>query len=199
MANSIFLTAAQARQNPLESRTVFDEATAISSAILESVRTGYYSVTVDGGTPMTQTTGISNAVSSIDNNTSTFTVPAHGLNTGDSVYVYSTGELPSPLQVNELYFVIYVNDDNIRLAATRKDAYALKPIYISLESGITSITLTDRGSGYTGTPSVTIAGGNASVSATAVAYLSDYGNISYIVVGTTGIGYHYVPTMMNKW
>ena len=195
MGNSIFLTAAQARQNPFQSRTVFDEGTAISSVILDRVKTGYYSAIINGGTPMTQQTGTVTGVVSIDSQTSTLTMPNHGLNTGDAVYVYSTGELPSPLQVNVLYFVIYVNPNEIQLAATRQDAFAARPIYIVLVNGLTAIDITNQGTGYTNVPVVTISGGNATVGATAMAQLGQYGNISYIVVGSQGGGYHYVPSV----
>jgi len=194
-ANSIFITAADARQNPIRERIVFDEGTAISAAILESVRTGFYNALINNGTTMTQNYGVNEPVYNIDDMTSTFEVPNHPYNTGDAVFVNSTGELPSPLAMNTLYYVIFVDQNNIRLAASKQAALAKRPINISLSSGVTSITLTDQGNGYTATPTVTISGGNATVNATAQAYLAPYGSISYIVVGSNGNGYHYPPSV----
>ena len=194
-AGSIFITAADARQNPIRERVVFDEGTAISSAILEAVRTGFYNALVNDGTPMTQNSGVTEQVNAINDVTSTFNIPNHPYNTGDAVFVNSSGELPAPLQLSTLYYVIFVDADNIRLASTRQNALAARPINITLSSGISSIILTDQGSGYTATPSVTLVGGNATVAGTAQAYLAPYGNISYIVVGSNGNGYHYPPTV----
>ena len=194
-AASIFITAADARQNPIRERVVFDEGTAISGAILEAVRTGFYNALINDGTVMTQNHGINEPVYDIDDATSTFNVPNHPYNTGDAVFVNSTGELPSPLAMNTLYYVIFVDQNNIRLAANKQFALSKRPINISLSSGVTSIALTDQGNGYTATPTVTISGGNATINATAQAYLAPYGSISYIVVGTNGNGYHYPPTV----
>lgn len=195
MANGVFLTAAQARQNPKQSRTVFDEAAGISSVILDRVGNGYYSALVNDGTPMTQQSAPVAAVQSIDDFSSTFTIPAHGFNTGDAVFAYSSGELPSPLVVNVLYFVIYVSVDQIQLATTLQDAQARRPIYVQLSNGVTAIDLVDAGTGYTNTPVVTISGGDPTVNATALARLSTHGNIAYISVGTHGNGYHYPPSV----
>jgi hypothetical protein len=194
-ASSIFITAADARQNPIRERVVFDEGTAISAAILEAVRTGFYNALINGGTTMTQNYGVTEQVYDINDSTSTFEVPSHPWNTGDEVFVNSTGELPSPLQLNNIYYVIFVDANNIRLAASKQAALAARPIAISISSGLTSIVLTDQGNGYSATPTVTITGGNATVSATAQAYLAPYGAVSYIVVGSNGTGYHYPPTV----
>ena len=194
-ASSIFITAADARQNPIRERIVFDEGTAISAAVLESVRTGFYNALVNRGTVMTQNAGVNEPVYNINDTTSTFEIPNHPYNTGEAVFVNSTGELPSPLMINVLYYVIFVDQDNIRLAVTKQDALAKRPINISLSSGVTAINLTNQGTGYTATPTVTISGGNATVDATAQAYLAPYGSVSYIVVGSNGSEYHYPPTV----
>ena len=198
MANTssgIFITAQDARQNAIRERIVFDEGTAISSAILDAVKAGYYNALINRGTPMTQNVGITGTVESIDPTTGTLQVPSHTYNTGDAVYVNSSGELPSPFMVNTLYYVIFRSSDSIRLAYTKQDALANRPISISLTYGINSITLTDIGTGYTYNPNVTITGGNAAVQATAIAYLAPYGNIGYITVNSPGAGYHYPPTI----
>ena len=101
-ASSIFITAADARQNPIRERIVFDEGTAISAAILEAVRTCFYNALVDKGTTMTQNYGVTEQVYSINDTTSTFEVPSHPWNTGDEVFVNSTGELPSPLLIGNI-------------------------------------------------------------------------------------------------
>lgn len=194
-SSGIFITAQDARQNAIRERIVFDEGTAISSAILDAVKDGYYNALIDRGTTMTQNAGINGVVLSIDPSTGTLQVPGHTYNTGDAVFVNSTGELPSPFMVNTLYYVIYRSIDAIRLAYTKKDALANRPISISLTYGISSITLTNAGTGYTYNPNVTITGGNATVQATAIAYLAPYGNIGYITVDSPGDGYHYPPSI----
>jgi hypothetical protein len=194
-ASSIFITAADARQNPIRERIVFDEGTAISAAVLEAVRTGFYNALVNQGTTMTQNAGINEPVYNINDTSSTFEIPNHPYNTGEAVFVNSTGELPSPLMINVLYYVIYVDKDNIRLAATKQEALSKRPINISLSSGVTAINLINQGTGYTATPTVTISGGNATVNATVQAYLAPYGSVSYIVVGSNGSGYHYPPSV----
>jgi len=194
-ANSIFITAADARQNPIRERVVFDEGTAISAAILEAVRTGFYNALVNDGTTMTQNYGVTEPVVSINDSTGTFEVPNHPWNTGDAVFVNSTGELPSPLAISTIYYVIYVDENNIRLATTKQAALAKRPVGIALSSGVNAIILTNQGGGYSATPTVTISGGNATVAATAQAYLAPYGQISYIAIGSNGSGYHYPPTV----
>lgn len=195
MANSIFITAADARQNPIRERVVFDEGTAISSAILDAVRIGYYNAVVNNGSPMTQSSAIPTPVYDINDTANTFTVAGHGYNTGDEVYVYSTGQLPSPLNTDIFYYIIFVDSNTVKLAATKQDALASRPISIDLVSGVNSITLTNVGNGYTATPTVTFTGGNATIEAAATAYLASYGDVSYITVGYQGDGYHYVPSV----
>jgi hypothetical protein len=194
-ASTVFITAADARQNPIRERVIFDESTEISSAILEAVRTGYYSALINGGTVMTQNQGVSEQVSSINDVTSTFTVLNHPWNHGDAVFVNSTGALPSPLKLATLYYVIFVDADNIRLAVSKPAALAARPINIMLSNGLNSITLTNPGNGYTSTPAVTVSGGNAAVAGTAQAVLAAYGSVNYIVVGSHGSGYHYPPSV----
>lgn len=195
MASSVFITALEARQNPIRERVVFDEATEISSAILEAVRTGYYEAVVSGGTPMTANSAVTATVYDINDITDTFDIGVHPFNTGDEVYVYSSGELPSPLLPGTVYYVIYIDRLSIRLAETKQDALANRPVPIDLVQGINSITLTNEGSGYTSTPSVTVSGGDPQRNGQAFAVLAPYGNISYIVVGNQGAGYHYPPSV----
>jgi hypothetical protein len=195
MANSIFISATEARQNPIRERIVFDEGSAISSAVLDAVRNGFFNATISNTTTMTSTTSLSAVVASFDSSSSTFQIPNHNFNSGDAVYLSSTGELSGPLKTDTLYYAIYVDRNHIRLAVSRADALAARPAGISLTVGVNSITLTDSGAGYTGDPTVTIAGGGAITDATAVAYLAPYGNLSYIVVNSPGSGYHYPPSV----
>lgn len=195
MASTVFITALEARQNPIRERVVFDEATAISSAILEAVRSGYYNTVVDWGTPMTGYLAVPATVSDIDDQTDVLTVGVHDFNTGDEVYVDSTGELPSPLKPSTVYYAIFVNNTQIKLAESKQDALANRPIYINFVKGITTITLTDEGSGYTQYPMVNLTGGDPDVAGQAFPELAPYGNVSYIVIGSQGAGYHYPPTV----
>jgi len=65
------------------------------------------------------------------------TLTAHGLRTGDAVYLTTTGALPTGLSVNTRYWVIRVTDDTFRLAASLADALAPTPIDTSgSQSGV---------------------------------------------------------------
>ncbi|SIC58356.1 tail fiber protein [Mycobacteroides abscessus] len=52
------------------------------------------------------------------------TKTAHGLSTGDSVYLTTTGALPTGLVINTLYYVIRVDANTFRLASSRANAIA---------------------------------------------------------------------------
>jgi microcystin-dependent protein len=56
------------------------------------------------------------------------TINSHGLITGDQVYFTTTGALPTGLTANTLYYVIYVNDNIIRLATSRANAFTFSLI-----------------------------------------------------------------------
>lgn len=193
--STIFITATEARQNPYRERAVHDEGRGIESAILDAVRDGLYSVMVSDGTPMTQSSPITSPVSSIDQNDSTFYIPNHKFVQGDLVTVNSTVALPSPLTSTGYYYIIYVDADHVKLAATLKDVTSNRPIPISISSGVNRISLTDQGSGYLVSPTVTISGGNPDIPARALAYLATYGNVSSIAVLSTGSGYTDIPSV----
>lgn len=193
--STIFITATEARQNPYRERAVHDEGRGIESDILDAVRDGLYNVTVSAGTPMTQSATIVSSVSNIDANDSTFYIPNHPFSQGDLVSVNSTGTLPYPLKSTSFYYVIYVDPNHVRLAETLKDANANRPISILVSNGVNDIVLTDRGSGYTVAPTVTITGGDPTVQAKALAYLANYGNLNEIGVVSTGSGYTDVPSV----
>jgi len=53
-----------------------------------------------------------------------FTLASHGLNTGDSVYLTTTGALPTGLTANTLYYVEKASADTFYLATSRANAYA---------------------------------------------------------------------------
>lgn len=52
------------------------------------------------------------------------TLSSHSLNTGDAVYLTTTGALPTGLTANTLYYVIWVSSSTFRLATTRANALA---------------------------------------------------------------------------
>ena len=196
MANTIFISALDARQNPIRERVVFDEGTAISSAILESVKTGFFNAVIDGNSPMTANISTVSSVVSVDSSTYALQIPSHSYNTGDAVYVNSSGVLPGPLETGTVYYVIYVDANHIKLALTKQAALLNRPANINFVSGVNNIILENQGTGYTVNPTVVVSGGGATVDATAVAYLAPYGDISYINVQYTGAGYHYVPSVV---
>lgn len=192
---SIFLTATEARQNPIKSRVILDEGYALQRAVLDAVADGLFSATVSDGTPMTQSTVSSILVVDIDEATGTFYIPNHDFVTGELIQISSTGSVPSPLSASKYYYVIYLDQNNIKLAYTLQDATAGRPIAITVSSGVSSIELTDQGSGYLTSPTVTLVGGDYTTPATALAYLAPYGGVSYIAVITSGSGYTDVPTV----
>lgn len=53
-----------------------------------------------------------------------FSLTAHGLSTGDAVYLTTTGALPTGLVANTLYYVVRVDANSFNLATTRANAYA---------------------------------------------------------------------------
>ena len=193
--NDIFLSASDARQNPIREHVIHDEGRAIESAILDAIALGQYGVTVSDGTPMTQSTSVSSPVIGISSDTGIFYVPNHGFSTGDTVQVTSTGTLPSPLVANAKYYIIYIDSNNVKLAATLQNAMAGRPIAIAVSQAVNGVTLTDQGSGYTSAPIVTFNGGGATTPAAALAYLANYGGVSSIAVISNGQGYTDIPTV----
>jgi len=191
----IFINATDARQNPIREHVIHDEGKAIESAVLDAVQAGLYSVIVSDGTPMTQSTVVASSVTNVDTSTSTFFVPNHGFSTGDTVKVSGTGTLPSPLVSTSSYYVIYVDPNNIKLAATMQNAISGRPIPITITQGVNNVQLVDQGSGYLLAPTITFTGGNPTVSATALANLANYGSVSSIAVISNGGGYTDVPTV----
>lgn len=52
------------------------------------------------------------------------TLTSHGLQTGDQVYLTTTGALPTGLSANTLYYVVKVDANSFNLATSRANAYA---------------------------------------------------------------------------
>lgn len=192
---SVFITAQEARQNPIRERAVHDEARGIESAILDAVKIGLYETTVSNGTPMTDSTALVNEVWTIDPATDELYIPHHPFANGDAVTLSSTIALPAPLKSTSYYYVIYVDPDHIKLASSYKDAVSGRPISIDVTAGVTSILLTDQGSGYIQPPVVTVSGGGAITNATARAYLAPYGSVVAIANTSNGSGYTDLPTV----
>lgn len=53
-----------------------------------------------------------------------FTLTAHGLQTGDQIYLTTTGALPTGLAANTLYYVERIDANTFYLATSRANAYA---------------------------------------------------------------------------
>ena len=191
----IFINATDARQNPIREHVIHDEGRAIESAILDAVAAGYYSVIVSNGTPMTQSTPVSSSIVDIDPTSGIFYVPNHGFSTGNAVQVSSTGTLPSPLVSTARYFIIYVDPNNVKLATTLQNALSGQPVPVTVSQGVNGITLVDQGGGYLLSPTVSFSGGDFTTSASALAYLATYGEISSIAVISHGAGYTDVPSV----
>lgn len=194
-SSTIFITASDARQNPIRETAIHDEARAIETAVLNAVKLGLYDCTVSDNTPMTLSSTVPTDVWTVDPNTSILYVPNHGLSNGDIVTLSSTGSLPSPLLSTSFYYAIYVDTDHIKLATSFANAVAGRPISISITSGVNALTLTNNGSGYLQAPIVSFSGGNSNVVATATAYLADWGSVVAINNTTSGSGYTDLPTV----
>lgn len=53
-----------------------------------------------------------------------FTLTSHGLNTGDTIYLTTTGALPTGLSANTIYYVTKIDANTFKLATSRVNAYA---------------------------------------------------------------------------
>jgi hypothetical protein len=193
--STIFITATEARQNPLRERAVHDEGRAIESAILTAVADGLYETVVSNGTPMTESTPVATPVVSVDSVTGIFYVPNHSFKQGDAVQVSSTVTLPSPFTANGFYYVIYVDVDHVKLASSLQNALSDRPVAVSISDALTAIEIVDQGDGYFSAPTVSIVGGEPDTPATAIARLASYGAISAIGVNSHGEGYTDVPSV----
>jgi hypothetical protein len=194
-SSAIFITATEARQNPLRERVVHDEARGIESAILDAVRVGLYETTVSNGTPMTNSVPVMSEAWTVDAVTDQIYVPSHGFSTGDSVMLSSTRALPSPFKSNQYYYVVFVDNDHIKLAASYSDAVSGRPVSIDITSGVVEIRVGNQGSGYLQPPVISLNGGGASTAATARAYLAPWGSIIGINNSNSGSGYNDRPSV----
>lgn len=189
------LTAAEARQNVIKDTVIHEERCGIESAILESMKLGLYEATISNGTPMTNSSLLISEVWTVDPVTNQLYIPNHGFSTGDAVTVTSTIALPAPLVSNAYYYVIYVDENTIRLAASYADAVSGRPVSIDITAGVTSVILDDPGTGYIQAPIVSFSGGNQTATAVARSQLSTYGGVVSIAVTTPGSGYNDQPTV----
>jgi hypothetical protein len=194
-SSSIFISASDARQNPIRETVIHDEARAIESAILAAVKDGLYQATLSDGSPMTSGGAVNIAVASVDLNTDQLYVPNHPFKTGDMATVSSNGTLPSPLDGTGFYSVIYIDADHIKLAASASAALNARPISIDFTVGVTNIDLVDQGHGYLTAPRVTVDPSPAGITAAAVANLATWGSIDSIAVLSPGRGYTDVPSV----
>jgi hypothetical protein len=194
MASSVFPTATQARYNPIRETILHQEARSIEHQILIASSNGFYNVTINNNTPMTNSVVVTNELWSIDVINNNLLIPNHGLSTGAIVTVYSSGVLPAPLAINTFYYVIYIDPNTIKLANSFINARAGIPIAIQFTSGVNTLSLTNSGSGYLTSPNVSIVGGNANISASASATLASYGDVVSITPINPG-SYTNVPTL----
>lgn len=77
-----------------------------------------------------------------------FTLNNHGLDTGDSVYLTTTGALPTGLAVNTLYYVTWIDANTFKLATSRANARASTNINTSgSQSGVHTLKFCPYGLG----------------------------------------------------
>ena len=76
------------------------------------------------------------------------TLNTHGLQTGDQVYLTTTGALPTGLTANTLYYVVRIDANTFNLATSRANAYAGTKITTSgTQSGTHTLRLCPFGLG----------------------------------------------------
>lgn len=190
-----FVTATEARNNIVKDIAVHGEISALEQMIMRAVQQGDYQVTVSGESPFTQIPNTTSEVFTVDAVTNTLEVIAHGFQQGDIVTVSSTQLLPTPLKSLTYYYVIYVDDNHIKLAASRTDAQLNRPIPINIAPGVGQISLINVGAGYVTAPPVQLTGGSPTTPAQAIANLSMRGVLRDVQVLSGGSGYTYTPTV----
>lgn len=121
------------------------------------------------------------------------TLNAHALQTGDAVFLTTTGALPTGLAINTLYYAIRIDANTFNLATSRANAYAATKIATSgtqsgvhslnscawgLGDGTTTFTLPDlRGRTTFGNDSM---GGTVASRLTLADALGAYGNVGAV-------------------
>ncbi len=190
-----FVTATEARNNIVKDIAVHGEISALEHEIMLAVQRGDYQVTVAGVSPFTQLPLTSSEVFTVDAITNTLEVIAHGFQQGDIVTVSSTQLLPAPLMPLTYYYVIYVDANHIKLAASRTDVQLNRPIAINIAPGVGQIQLNNVGAGYVTVPPVLLSGGSPVTPAQAVAHLNSRGVLHDVQVLSGGSGYTRTPTV----
>ena len=193
--SSVFISAADARQSPVGDKTVHTEIRKIEDCILDAVNFGFFETTVSNYTPMTYSTPTVSDVWTVNTTNDQLYIPNHGFKNGDTVVVRSTNVLPAPLNSTSYYYIVYIDIDHVKLANSYVNAMAGRPVSIDITSSLTDILLTNQGNGYLYPPSVTLSGGNSSVTATAMSYLASWGSVVGISTLTSGTGYVDQPTI----
>jgi hypothetical protein len=190
-----FLSATEARNNIVKCIAVHGEITGIENQVLLAVQRGDYEVTVSGGTVMTDSGANTARVFTVDETTNILNIPAHGFSTGDTVLVNSTLNLPPPLLGNVYYYVIYVDDNSIKLAISKQNAQAGQAISIDVDQGVIQVNMLTSGSGYLTTPMVGFASGTPTTVATARAVLQSSGPVHNISLLSMGSGFVTAPSV----
>jgi hypothetical protein len=193
-ALNVFQTAVEARQSPVREHVIHTEIRLIESAILDASQNGFFNVTIND-TPMTNNVSAMSEVWTVDTTNNNIIAPDHGLKMGEAVTLTTTGVLPSPLMINTLYYVIYVDPNTIKLADSFANAVSRTPISIQIVDGVNQLVLTDQGSGYLIAPNVTVLGGNATVPASITASLAYFGGVMSITPTSFG-SYNDEPSMV---
>lgn len=144
LINPITYTDTQALSQASSQASLVVPAGTIVSSVSHTTPTGF--LLCDGSNTVSRTT-YSNLFNAIvpDKGAITVTIatPAvvtlnsHGFLTGESIFLTTTGALPTNLSVNTLYFVIFVDANTFRLATTYANAIAGTAINTSgSQSGI---------------------------------------------------------------
>lgn len=121
------------------------------------------------------------------------TLATHGLQTGDQVYLTTTGGLPTGLSINTLYYAIRIGTNTFNLATTRANAYAgTKIATSSAGSGVHTLSDSAWGNGNGSTtftlPDMRgrVAAGNDAMNGTAASRLTNPSTTTNGVYGNLG-------------
>ena len=177
-----FVTASEARNNIVKDIAVHGEISTLEHEIMLAVQRGDYEVTVAGSSLMTQVPLNVAEVFEVDAINNQLTVPGHGFSQGDMVTVSASQQLPAPLQPLTYYYVIYVDENHIKLAVSKADALSNRSVSINIAPGVGTIQLSNPGSGYVTAPQVSFSGGSPDQVAQALAVLDTVGRLENVIV-----------------
>ena len=164
-SGDIFLNATDLMNNTFNYLIIHTEARDIEDDILFAANNGLFQV-IASNTPMTNTVlPAVHAITSINLFTSTFVLNNHGYKNGDQVVFSSTGNLPAPISAGVVYYVIFVDANNFKVALTAQDA-AYGTAIVLTSAAQTVATGTNQNPTFTVSSAIVIDGNSVSMTGT---------------------------------